>query len=310
MYNEEQCGYAITDVINTKSTVRKEFTDMWKSYRSKAIFMSNTSLLKDEWQKLIDYVKSCKDDSLRKHAIMAILRELIMEEPSELGSLFEYVVCNTDKESDKFKNLGVSITTYCNAWLNIIDRIPYGKNVDYYVWYNKYHEYLKENYIPWGGIWMPQTDPNPTLDEYVVELCGGTRDMLNNKLDFKCPAYFIPMVTLLNRMHGIEVYDVLDEFPNGMSRIFFKCYDFNSLAILGRLTCPRYHGDLFSVVVDTLDSEPCNAFQLTMTRKMKDWCDVSDALHDMAIHLQHYTTTQQFIDYFGYKTIEKEKEEE
>jgi hypothetical protein len=102
------------------------------------------------YKELIDHIKNNKLKSLLE------IRNMLMREPH----LIVYALMDVYPdaiETDGF----IPLKTLCNVWLNILNNTD---DVYYYKDYDKYQEYMNENYIPWNPF--HEDDPNPTFEDF------------------------------------------------------------------------------------------------------------------------------------------------
>lgn len=138
---------------------KNEFLRLYNKWYHSYIFSAfgpNDPNAREHYLKLREWCANNKGDAL------LYIRELLLEEPSDIVLILD----------DLYKNeFGFNVDgycpldTYCNLWLNVTNAEFDNKHIiDYYEDYNKWHDYLKDNYIPWNPF--KEQDPNVTLEEF------------------------------------------------------------------------------------------------------------------------------------------------
>ena len=138
---------------------KQEFLDLYNKWHSSYIFSafgSSDPRAKGSYEQLKEWCENHKGDSLQ------YIRELLLKEPGDIVRILD------DLYKDRFEfNVDgyCPLDIYCNLWLNITNAEFDNKHIiDYYEDYNKWQDYLKDNYIPWNPV--HEEDPNVTLEEF------------------------------------------------------------------------------------------------------------------------------------------------
>ena len=140
-------------------TGKEQFLDLYKKWRASYIFSAFGSAdprSKEPYEKLKNWCENNKGDAL------LYIRELLLEEPGDIVRILDDLY----KDEFGFNVDGYCpLDMYCNLWLNITNAEFDNEHIiDYYEDYNKWHDYLKDHYIPWNPV--HEDDPNVTLEEF------------------------------------------------------------------------------------------------------------------------------------------------
>lgn len=136
--------------------MNKEFEELYNKWHTDTMFLSVGNFNTDSWFKLVEWSKEHT-----KEAIEGV-REIIADEPAQVVYLLDLIVENPPKAEGY-----VPLDIWCNLWVAIIDSAKDGKiryPIDIYEDSRAYHEYMKDNYIPWNPF--HEDDPNITLEEF------------------------------------------------------------------------------------------------------------------------------------------------
>ena len=138
---------------------KQEFLDLYNKWHSTFMFSAHSSadpVAKESYNKLRELCDINRGDAL------LYIREMLIEGPNDIVNLLDDLF----KEEFGFSYEGFCpLDTYCNLWLNVTDAEWDSKHIkDYYKDWREWHEYLKENYIPWNPF--KEQDPNVTFEEF------------------------------------------------------------------------------------------------------------------------------------------------
>lgn len=142
--------------------MNKEFEKLYTDWYKATCFMSHSLFDVTEWKQLVDWSKEHKEEAVDG------LIEILEQEPDWVVQLCDELFTDTVKY-DGF----VPLDFNCRLWLTLLKKYKKGESFngtdiydcpDPYKVYDEYHEYLKENYIPWNPF--HEEDPNITLEEF------------------------------------------------------------------------------------------------------------------------------------------------
>lgn len=133
--------------------MREEFDRLVKQWE---LSINQFSAIRDiKTKEFNDLVAYCNKDVESVKNCIEYIKEILMEEPSELVEILPYMI---RLAPDK---IYYSLTDYCNFWLNVLNNT---KDVDYYKEWREYNKYMEENYIPWNPF--KEDDPNINFKDY------------------------------------------------------------------------------------------------------------------------------------------------
>lgn len=155
---------------------RKLYNDWYKAI----CFLSTGLYDVQEWKNLVEWSKQNTDKAV--DGVIEVLRK----EPSHVVKLCDELFPDLVKVEGY-----VSLEFVCNMWLNLLiwrkrgeldnpDTNNFAKGLtNYYEDYDAYHEYMKDNYIPWNPF--KEDDPNVTLEEFKRGKRNDTKILKNRK---------------------------------------------------------------------------------------------------------------------------------
>lgn len=139
--------------------MKEEFLDLYNKWHSSYIFSafgSSDPIAKEHYNKLREWCINNRDNAL------VFIREILLQGPDDIVNLLDDLY----KEEYNVKVDGFwPLDEYCNLWLNVTDPDFEHKVIeDYYKDWREFHDYMKDNYIPWNP--HVEEDPNITLEEF------------------------------------------------------------------------------------------------------------------------------------------------
>ncbi len=110
----------------------------------------------------------------------------------------------------------------------------------------------------------------------------------DENIDVEC----IPLIIALNNLKGVETYESCCGHLIEPFRIWFRCNDFNSLAIITRTFDKRYSDGKWRVVLETDDIKhsnfPCFSVCLESVKPFNNWKEMLKSINNATYYLNSW----------------------
>lgn len=148
--------------------------------------------------------------------------------------------------------------------------------------------------------WYNTQSPKTKAYEYEHHYRLIKKDLEQFEVIQKKPTFFdeymdaeiTPLVIALSQLKGIKTYDSCCGHLKEPARVFFKCNDFNSLAIIGRAFDDRYSDGKWSVKIATQDEEeegfPTLCIYIESKKPFDNWEEMFKSVNDCSYNINYW----------------------
>lgn len=133
--------------------MNSEFKELYDKWYNRTCILSTGITEAPEYIDIINWSLAHNKEAIES------IKEILLQGPDHIVYVLDEII-----KPKAIKTTGyVPLNCYCSLWLNILNGTA-NDPIDFYKDYNEYHEYMKDNYIPWNPV--KEDDPNITLEEF------------------------------------------------------------------------------------------------------------------------------------------------
>lgn len=148
--------------------------------------------------------------------------------------------------------------------------------------------------------WYNTQSPKTKAYEYEHHYRLIKKDLEQFEVIQKKPTFFdeymdaeiTPLVIALSQLKGIKTYDSCCGHLKEPARVFFKCNNFDSLAIIGRAFDDRYSDGKWSVKIATQDEEeegfPTLCIYIESKKPFDNWEEMFKSVNDCSYNINYW----------------------